>query len=172
MMMMMTFLSEFVIGLALFMNALQLGTGQEVNLYSSSDPSGVSKSEERYSMIGGSGSQLLNLTGILNKQVKLPCVVERDRKFIWMRSERDEIISIDRTLISNDKRLSLDSSRCLAKQARGVETSAAGKDDCLVSLVINELTVNDEGLYLCQIDTMISTKIFLSVLGTLKDALR
>ena len=127
---MLLLLCKFVFGLSFFVSVFELALGQEaVNHYSSLD---AVKAEERYSVVGASSSTVLNLTGILSKQVKLPCVVERDRKFIWMRSERDEIISIDRTLISNDKRLSLDSTRCQSKLAgraiRGADQTA--KSDC------------------------------------------
>lgn len=39
-------------------------------------------------------------------------------------------------------------------------------DGCWVYLVINSVNLYDEGLYVCQIDTMTSTWVQLNILGT------
>lgn len=119
-----------------------------------------------------------NLTVNLNKQIRLPCLVERDRKFIWMNSKRAQIISIDRSIIIDDKRFSLDLSNAncytstskLNIQGRHVLSNRTTdlilpkKEFCLTYLVIDEAKMDDEGLYICQIDTMTSFKLQLNVL--------
>ena len=52
-----------------------------------------------------------NITTVLNGQVKLPCFIEKGRKFIWMQATRDEILSIDNNLITNDLRFNIESTK-------------------------------------------------------------
>lgn len=138
----------------------------------------------------------LNVTTIINKPTKLPCFIEDGRKFIWMQTNRDEILSIDNNLITSDKRFSIEQSQsCLLTSGGGgggiaVKLNAnnhhhnnhhANKQNetlssfvadgtlggCWVYLIINSVSLFDEGTYLCQIDTMSSTLVNLNILGIL-----
>jgi hypothetical protein len=144
----------------------------------------------------------INLTSVLSKPIRLPCMVERGRKFIWMKADRNEILTIDNMLITNDRRFSIEHSHeCYDKPvssgaggdllvnkkmkskgkthvASGIQSRHANADHvsvdggisvesvgCWVYLCIENINMDDEGLYVCQIDTMSSTKISLNVLG-------
>lgn len=137
----------------------------------------------------------VNVTSITTKQAKLPCFVQAGRKFIWMQANRDEIISIDGNVITADRRFSVEQTgRCRTKST-GDETRRRAlpdpfaivimsgqnqsmaqtigddlvidgdHDGCWVYLVINSVSLYDEGLYVCQIDTMTSTLVYLNILG-------
>jgi hypothetical protein len=136
----------------------------------------------------------INLTSVLNKQIRLPCMVENGRKFIWMKADRNEILTIDNMLITGDRRFSIEhSAECYDKVAKsdssGSNTKKTNKKvhgsniqsrhvthdensgisvenvGCWVYLCIENVNMNDEGLYVCQIDTMSSTRISVNILG-------
>ena len=137
----------------------------------------------------------LNATSILGKQARLPCFVQSGRKFIWMQANRDEILSIDGNVITGDSRFGVEhTSRCRSSAARralpiviattdsmfnqtennGILTNDVNivdsektvtDDGCWVYLIINSVSLYDEGLYVCQIDTMTSTLVNLNILG-------
>ena len=137
----------------------------------------------------------LNATTILGKQARLPCFVQSGRKFIWMQANRDEILSIDGNVITGDSRFGVEhTSRCRSSAARRalpiviattdsmlnqtennglltndvniVDSEKSVTDDgCWVYLIINSVSLYDEGLYVCQIDTMTSTLVNLNILG-------
>ncbi len=129
----------------------------------------------------GSGDKLwsangFNITTLLNSQVKLPCYIEKGRKFIWMQTTRHEILSIDSNLITSDKRFSIESTKkcggshfshrkTLIKLAGSNHSESVKKNGCWSNLVINDVNLSDEGVYLCQIDTMSSSKVYLNILG-------
>lgn len=98
-----------------------------------------------------------NLAAKLNQKVKLPCFVENGHKFIWMKSNQNEVISIGEIVMINQASFS-------------VETEC-GKTEynfgpgCWVYLVIDNLKSDDEGVYVCQKDTMLSSYINLTILG-------
>ena len=144
----------------------------------------------------------VNVTSITTKQAKLPCFVQAGRKFIWMQANRDEIISIDGNVITADRRFSVEqTARCRTKSTgdetrrralpdpfaivimSGQNQSVAqtirddlvidgDHDGCWVYLVINSVSLYDEGLYVCQIDTMTSTLVYLNILGELKGKIK
>jgi hypothetical protein len=137
-----------------------------------------------------------NITTILNSQIKLPCYIEKGRKFIWMQATRDEILSIDNNLITNDLKFSVElTKKCSNSHPKKNkeynltnESTKSAKYSrfnnltnykehysnnnkrygCWSNLVINKVDLNDEGLYICQIDTMISSKIYLNILGNFR----
>ena len=118
----------------------------------------------------------LNITAVSNKKVQLPCFVEMNRKFIWMHSGRNEVISIGTNVLNNNKqRFSIDSkcydSHSNRKSAEEFlfeyskfkeKSNAAG---CWMNLIIESINSRDEGLYICQINTMSSAKVYLNILG-------
>lgn len=135
----------------------------------------------------------LNITSILNKQIKLPCFIQTGRKFIWMHANRDEILSIDSNIITGDRRFSIEQTQecsnfdepklptVVAKPTTNftqttsdlllpnfdmsVANSGGGGGGCWVYLIINSVNLYDEGMYVCQIDTMTSTLVYLNILG-------
>jgi hypothetical protein len=146
----------------------------------------------------------INLTSVLNKQIRLPCMVERGRKFIWMKADRNEILTIDNMLITGDRRFSIEhSAECYDKAVKTDNSNTAGSSSsssntirktnkglsvqsrhtnvennnnnpngirvenvgCWVYLCIENVHMSDEGLYVCQIDTMSSTRISVNILG-------
>ena len=116
-----------------------------------------------------------NLTAIVDKQTRLPCFVEYGRKFIWMQTKRDLIIAIDNNVIASDRRFKLET-KCSTlphnrlRQAEFIFKYSSSKDlnGCWNNLVIENVHLDDESLYICQIDTMLSTRVNLNVLGTRK----
>lgn len=122
-------------------------------------------------VVTGEQQRHVNLTSIVSKQAKLPCFVQAGRKFIWMQANRDEILSVDANVITGDRRFSVEmTNQCtdeLNRTSTGRRRSslAVDGDGCLVYLVINGVSLYDEGLYLCQIDTMTSTLVYLNILG-------
>jgi hypothetical protein len=129
-----------------------------------------------------------NLTAATNQQVSLPCFVEHGRKFIWMSTRRDEILSIDKSVITSDVRFSVESrdsangkSDCQQQQQQATSSivrhrkrlsvnstiELETKHGCWMNLIISSVNAQDQGYYLCQIDTMSSTRVYLNVLGKL-----
>lgn len=98
-----------------------------------------------------------NITAVINKQVKLPCFIQNGRKYIWMHVKRDEILSIDNMVITPDRRFSIE---------KTVSSDVDQSGGCWVNLVINSVNLNDESVYICQIDTMSSSRVNLNILGT------
>jgi hypothetical protein len=116
---------------------------------------------------------VVNVTTLINKSAKLPCFIEVGRKFIWMQANRDEILSIDTNLITSDKRFGIEQSQsCSSSNSNLINFQMSLKKNltnqnngCWVYLVINSVSLFDEGQYLCQIDTMSSTLVSLNILG-------
>ncbi len=123
-----------------------------------------------------SKSKILNVSTILYKQVKLPCFVEKGRKFIWMNMYRDEIISVDYNIITSDKRFEIEAATTstattlINKESMSVFNENSKKQQTQphgfwINLIINGVNNYDEGIYICQIDTMTTNKVFLNILG-------
>lgn len=120
---------------------------------------------------------ILNITTELNKKASLPCFVETNRKFIWMHTGRDEIISIATTIINGNRRLQIES-KCMNTDStdltvrRGTSRQFRNSifkkkkqtNGCWKNLVIDQIRLEDEGVYICQIDTMSSARVYLNVL--------
>ena len=145
--------------------------------------------ENEYSMFH---TKKLNMTSVLNKQIHLPCFVEKGRKFIWMKADRNEILTIDSMMITSDRRFGIElASDCYDKPtataksegSNGVRVSVFNSKNnetfisesnnqvitldnygCWVYLTIENINASDEGLYVCQINTMSTTRIQLNVL--------
>jgi hypothetical protein len=129
----------------------------------------------------------VNLSTVLNKQVKLPCYIQKGRKFIWMQADRNEILTIDNILITSDRRFSIETSpdcatnlinpnELIVRHRKSTNDDDNEKEEdetylsierngCWIHLIIENVSLDDEGLYICQIDTMSSTKISMNVLG-------
>lgn len=135
----------------------------------------------------------LNVTTVYNHNAVLPCFVQSNRKFIWMHTDRDEIISIAQTIINGDNRLRIESD-CYDSEAsetlkrHGVHQGRSidefvykyanlkrkrrqdmkpnrSVDGCWRNLQIKKVQLEDEGFYICQIDTMSSARVYLNVLS-------
>lgn len=135
----------------------------------------------------------MNVTTVYNHNAVLPCFVQSNRKFIWMHADRDEIISIAQTIINGDNRLRIES-ECYDSEAsetlkrHGVHDGRSidefvdkyanlkrkrrqgtkpnrSVDGCWRNLHINKVQLEDEGFYICQIDTMSSARVYLNVLS-------
>lgn len=149
-----------------------------------SPSSGESLEIEQYSL---QNVKYYNLTTVVNKPARLPCFVERGRKSIWMKSDRNEILTVDNILITADKRFSIEQSpECFEKVIKSnnnnnnQESRSSSKLNnidnqiqsdlnvgtlgCWVHLLIQSVSIEDEGMYVCQIDTMTSTRILVDVL--------
>ena len=132
-------------------------------------------------------TKTINLSTALNKQSRLTCLIQKGRKFIWMQADRNEILAIDQMLMTSDRRFSIETaSDCVenkheANSIRTKKSTHAGsytsdefdtndlnlleENACWIHLVIENVNLSDEGLYVCQIDTMSSTRIGMNVLG-------
>lgn len=98
-----------------------------------------------------------SLAAKLDHKVKLPCFVEKGHKFIWMRSDHNQLISVGEIVMAN-------------RQAFRIETECEKTESsiafgCWVYLIIDKLELSDEGVYVCQKDTMHSNYINLTILG-------
>jgi len=141
-------------------------------------------------------NKVINITTIYNQNAVLPCFVQTNRKFIWMHTDRDEIISIAQTIINGDNRLHIES-ECYDSEAsetlkrhgvnneksieefvykyskvkrRRQTTNATvnpneSADGCWRNLQMTKVQLEDEGFYICQIDTMLSARVYLNVLS-------
>jgi hypothetical protein len=184
--------------------------------------SGEFDSTERKSM-----SKSINITAFIDKTAQLPCFVESGRKFIWIRAKRSEVLSIDSTIITDDKRFDMPKTpECFVKNKRNLynfisfnnqkldrndgiqlkprrfnelhiinslpttislsanqqkdriitnrnqhkkeeqeEDEIKLKNGCWRNMLLKDIKIEDEGLYICQIDTMSSFKVYLNILG-------
>lgn len=98
-----------------------------------------------------------NIVAKLGQKVKLPCFVENGHKFIWMKSDQDEVISIGEIVMINQQSFSVKTECDKTEYNFGL--------GCWVHLIIDNLELTDEGVYVCQKDTMLSSYINLTILG-------
>lgn len=96
-----------------------------------------------------------NLNAELNQKVKLPCFVENGHKFIWMKSDQNEVISIGDMVMANRHEFRIET------ECDKTELSSG----CWIYLTIEKVDLIDEGVYVCQKDTMHSNYINLTILG-------
>jgi hypothetical protein len=112
--------------------------------------------------------KMYNMSVQMTKQAKLPCFVELNRRYIWLDANNDRIISIDSSIIINDRRFAIELSSDCFSQFQTTEKADRNQlmnlNGCWIYLIINYVLLNDESLYICQTDTMLSTQIHLNVL--------
>ncbi|CAF0708866.1 unnamed protein product [Brachionus calyciflorus] len=99
-----------------------------------------------------------NVTGTIYQSVELPCFIEDGHKYIWMKSDRTEIISIGELIMTNDSRFSIE------KTCNKNVNNSNGQSGCWVFLKLNQLSLADEGTFVCQKDTMKTSYLFLNIL--------